>query len=251
MKLLIKMLWISLILTIPNTTRGEEPVQKKPFRYNLKKPIKPSIIKPIRILDTRPTTAPIVTDPGGSINSGESFRINWTSVPGATFYDYQLESDPSFTGAWTSGTNCTNSSFSKNVTAQTTYYFRVRARNNDGSGPWSNVVDMIVLPIPVLPAPTTPPVLSTSAATLLSDQTYTISWTAPQNATWYFLVESPDPSFSPSAPGSSGVNTGATSHSFHHEVNQTTIYYYRIRASNQSGETGWSNTVQVTINPRG
>lgn len=231
--------------------------------YESEKKLKPKIQKPIKISplpsekiqqvqDACPTTAPVVTDPGSVINAGEIITILWTSVPGVTWYDYQFEPDPTFTNADTKGTNTISMTryTDGNITTRTTYYFRVRARNNNGSGPWSNVVDIIILPVVAQPiAPTIPPVISTSNSTILSNQTYTISWSTPPNADLYYLQESGSQEFNPSSPGSYGVSTPRNQANFHHEVTQPVVYYYRVKAANAELNkwTNWSNTISVTV----
>ncbi|MBI3016654.1 MAG: hypothetical protein HYY62_01435 [Deltaproteobacteria bacterium] len=239
-----KLKFLLLIGLFPLTLFAQQQIPR--YKYKL-----PQKIYRVRIPDNRPKTAPVVTDPGNQVTSGENFTMRWNSVSGATFYDLQLHPDRSFTNAHTQGTNALNTTFHQEVTQQTTFYFRARARNNDGAGPWSNIVDMVVVPRPAETAPTEAPQLTAARAQVLSDQTYTISWTQPARASWFWLIESPSPTFDSGQGSGLTIPAGGTpSYSFHHAVSQPTIYYYRIRAANQAGNTHWSNTVQVTINPR-
>ena len=202
---------------------------------------------------TRPAVAPVVTDPGVRINSNERFVIEVQSVYGANWYDMEKSTDRTFTNnVERGGTNATRMPFAIQGDRErdTTYYFRVRARNDDGSGPWSQAVDMIVGPgVPAQrTAPQGVPALSISRTNANSDQTYRLNWTAPQGTTGYWLVESTDSRFPAGGPGV-GVNLSGTTYSFYRVVQQPTVYYYRVRASNDVGPTEWSHVVQLTVNP--
>jgi len=94
-----------------------------------------------------PPTAPILNDPGDTDDDG-AFDVNWTAStdPDGTIDHYQLQmsTDSSFSTViqeWTpSGTSQSVLGLSDG-----TYYFRVRAFDNDGEpSPWSNVESITV-----------------------------------------------------------------------------------------------------------
>jgi len=207
---------------------------------------------------TKPETAPVLTDPGNSVASGEQRNVTWTAVAVASSYDFQRASNNAFSQAATSECQSTVAGFKESVLNNpVVYYMRVRARNADGSGPWSNVVDLIVLPGPAPEAPPPAPVATLTPASVFSDQTYTLSWTMLDGPGWYDYQEAQDPQFSGWCHDCSiGGNTGS-SQDFHHEVAKPQTYYYRVRVrrtdkdpTKRHPDSEWSKTVEIIITPR-
>ncbi|MBI3018951.1 MAG: fibronectin type III domain-containing protein [Deltaproteobacteria bacterium] len=195
--------------------------------------------------------APVVRDPGERVNPGQSIRLAWAGVSGATGYTVEKSLDMSFSNPQRTGVSSPSMTYSINrAERDTPYYFRVSARNDEGAGPWSNAVDIIVNQgeYRQVRTPGSAPTLSINRTSVLSDQTYVLSWSAMLGVRGYFLVESPDSRF-PASQGR-GVNTTATSYSFVHEVTQPTTYYYRVRVSKGGDQSEWSNVVPVTVNPQ-
>jgi hypothetical protein len=113
----------------------------------------------ISYVHTQPPTAPVLTDPGTELPAGD-ITVSWSAAtdPDGTVDSYELQSsnDAGFSIILaTYPTTATN----YNVSAPTsgTFYFRVRAVDDDGArGPWSNVEDITItggLPPPPPPIP--------------------------------------------------------------------------------------------------
>jgi hypothetical protein len=99
---------------------------------------------------TVPPTAPVLTDPGATIPPGD-FWVNWTASTDSdgTIDHYHLEMADSnaFTTILNDWTPTTLYQLVDTLTPGT-YYFRVRAVDNDGApGPWSNIEDIILQPV--------------------------------------------------------------------------------------------------------
>ena len=97
--------------------------------------------------------------------ASHSFRANWRSVSGATGYTLDVATNNSFTN-YVAGYQNLNvgNALSRSVTGlspSTTYYYRVRAYNGNGTSGNSNVVSVTTLP------PTGFPVVITNPATLI------------------------------------------------------------------------------------
>ncbi len=94
-----------------------------------------------------------------------SFRSNWRSVSGATGYTLDVATNSSFTNYVTGYHNLNvGNALSHSVAGlspSTTYYYRVRAYNGNGTSGNSNVVSVTTLP------PTGRPVVITNPATLI------------------------------------------------------------------------------------
>ncbi|MFX1317839.1 MAG: hypothetical protein ACFE9D_06760 [Promethearchaeota archaeon] len=99
---------------------------------------------------TAPPTVPSLTDPGTIIPPGD-FWVNWTAStdPDGTidFYQLQMSDSNTFTtilNEWIPTTPYQQ----VDALPMGTYYFRVRAFDNDGvPGPWSNIEDLTVQPV--------------------------------------------------------------------------------------------------------
>ena len=74
-----------------------------------------------------------------------------------------------------------------------------------------------------------------------TDGIYVISWQVADNATTYTLQESTEPIFS----SPQTVYTNDTSTAISSKQNGT--YYYRVRASNEYGNSAWSETRSITV----
>jgi hypothetical protein len=105
---------------------------------------------------TTPPTAPSLTDPGTTI-SPSNFWVNWTAStdPDGTidFYQLQMSDSNAFTtilNEWVPTTLYQQ----VDLLPVGTYYFRVRAIDNDGvPGAWSNIEDLAVQPVIGPPIP--------------------------------------------------------------------------------------------------
>ena len=102
-----------------------------------------------------------------------SFRANWRSVSGATGYTLDVATNNSFTNYVTGYHNLNvGNTLSRSVaglSASTTYYYRVRAYNGNGTSGNSNVVSVTTLP------PTGRPVVITNPATLIMSHSATLN----------------------------------------------------------------------------
>ena len=107
--------------------------------------------------------------------ASHSFRANWRSVSGATGYTLDVATNNSFTNYVTGYHNLNvGNTLSRSVTglsASTTYYYRVRAYNGNGTSGNSNVVSVTTLP------PTGFPRVITNPATLITGHSATLNGT--------------------------------------------------------------------------
>ena len=178
-----------------------------------------------------PGTPGTVSLPGSSTNG--VFSVSWLAASGSVT-QYQLEqfTNPSFSGTpvvWTTG----NLGTTVTVSADGTYYFRVRACNASGCGGYSNGSGGVSVVLPP-GAPTSISVPSSS-----NNGTIAISWGAAAfgTPTTYQLSEATNSSFS----GETIVyNNLAFSTTLAARANNTS-YWYRVRACNQSGCGPWTS----------
>ena len=117
-----------------------------------------------------------------------------------------------------------------------TYYWTVQAIDTVFSG--SSFANESSFTIAILP---NVPTLNT-IANADGDGTYAVSWNNVSNATSYTLQEASSSSFTNAYMVYTGSNTSTT-------INEKApgTYYYRVRASNTGGSSGWSNTQTAVI----
>lgn len=187
----------------------------------------------------------VTTVPDTPIASGPSnvqqfgFTANWSSETGATGYRLDVSTSGSFS-TFVSGYNnlsvTTTSRVVSGLTAGTTYYYRVRSTNG-GTSPNSNVVSCITIP----PNPTV------SAATEVTQISFLAHWNSAIGANDYRLDVSND-NFNSFLSGFQDVTVDALSLTVGGLAFGET-YQYRVRAHNDSGTSGNSDVMEVTLTP--
>ena len=175
-------------------------------------------------------TAPVVKI-GNSAASGKPM-LTWNAVEGATSYRiYRSTSRGS--GYSLLGTVTATSYTNTGAKAGTTYYYRVKACNDAGLSPYSNIVSGQVKS--VTPKPSAPVVKIGNSA---SSGKPMLTWNAVSGATSYKVYRATAKNGAYSLLGTvtatSYTNTGAKA---------GTTYYYKVKAVNSAGESAYSNIV--------
>ncbi len=176
-----------------------------------------------------------------SATSTSTTQINLTWTDNSTNETgFKIERSPDGNTGWAEiGTVTANTTTFQNtgLTANTPYYYRVRAYNTSGNSAYSNTSNATTSTI----MPAAPTNLSATAA---SSTQINLTWTDNSNNETGFKVErSPDGSTgwteiaSLAAGTTSYNNTGLTS---------GIKYYYRVYAYNGGGNSGYSNTANAT-----
>jgi hypothetical protein len=188
---------------------------------------------------TGPSPAvPLLSSPAnGSTISSSPLSLSWIVSSGATGYTLQVSLDSLFTSFAYNQDGLTT--LSQQVTGLTasTYYWRVRASNNNGPSGWSTIWSVKTV-APTAPALSSP--VNGAAAVSLSP---VLSWSASGGATSFTLQVSLNSSFTSFVYNQSGLTsltqqvTALTAH---------TLYYWRVSASNGYGASGWTDTWSFT-----
>ena len=184
----------------------------------------------ITVTSSAAPTAPVVRI-GNSATSGKPM-LTWNAVEGATSYRiYRSTSKGS--GYSLLGTTTATSYTNTGAKAGTTYYYRVKACNDAGLSPYSNVVSGQVKT--VTPKPSAPVVKIGNSAASGKPM---LTWNAVSGATSYKVYRATSKSGTYSLLGTvtatSYTNTGAKA---------GTTYYYKVKAVNSAGESAYSNVV--------
>ena len=175
-------------------------------------------------------TAPVVRI-GNSASSGKPM-LTWNTVEGATSYRI-YRSTAKGSGYSLLGTTTATSYTNTGAKAGTTYYYRVKACNDAGLSPYSNVVSGKVKS--VTPKLSAPVVKIGHSASSGKPQ---LTWNAVSGATSYKVYRATSQNGTYSLLGTvtatSYTNTGAKA---------GTTYYYKVKAVNSAGESAYSNVV--------
>ena len=179
---------------------------------------------------TSKPAAPVVKI-GNSATSGKPM-LTWNAVYGATSYRI-YRSTAKGSGYSLLGTVTATSYTNTGAKAGTTYYYRVKACNDAGLSPYSNIVSGQAKT--VTPKPSAPVVKIGNSA---SSGKPMLTWNAVSGATSYKVYRATSQNGTYSLLGTvtatSYTNTGAKA---------GTTYWYKVKAVNSAGESAYSNTV--------
>ena len=128
------------------------------------------------------------------------------------------------------------------MSANTTYYYRLRAYNGSGTSGNSGTISVTTLSAG-------PPAPVTTAATGMTSSGFTAHWNSSIGATGYRLDVSTSSTFASYVPGIQDLDIGNYIADNISGLSANTTYYYRLRAYNGSGASGNSGTISVTTLP--
>ncbi len=153
---------------------------------------------------------------------------------------FKVERSPNGTSSWTQiatpAAGATSYNNTTGLTANTTYYYRVRATNSAGDSSYSNIANTATLPN----APSAPSALAAAAS---DSSDIALTWTDNStNETGFKIERSPDASTWTQI---TTVGAGVTSFT-DSGLAVSTKYYYRVRAYNSGGKSGYTGTANAT-----
>jgi hypothetical protein len=172
-----------------------------------------------------------------------SLKANWLASALATGYRLDVATNVGFT-TFVSGYdnkdvgNVTTFTVT-GLSANTTYYYRVRAYNADGASTNSGTINATTLPN----APAAP---TANPATNVLQTSFNVTWSASAAATGYRLDVATNSGFTSFVTGYNDKDVSAVTTLSVTGLTAHTTYYYRVRAYNTGGIGVNSNTVTLT-----
>ena len=182
------------------------------------------------------------TPDSGAVNVSVKPTLWINTVDGADFYDFQIDTTPSFNSPLLSEPTLDGSYegiiLSDSLRYGTVYYWRVRGRNDTATSIWSyyySFTTEIELNAPVLVTPA-------NDSTDAPFDNITIAWQSVSGAINYYYEVSDDVSFN------NIVTSGSTSLTFAtiNDLYPNTTYYWRVKAEDNNGFSGWSDVWHFT-----
>jgi len=172
--------------------------------------------------------------------STTGFTARWTAMSGASGYllDVSLNNFAGFVSGYNGASVTGTSAVLTGLTSGTTYQYRLKAVYSSGPSIYSNISDVITLPV-------TP---TASAASSITPSGFTASWSSVTGASDYRIDVSTSNTFSSFTGTYNNQIVGETSLTVTGLVAGTT-YYYRVRGSNASGSSANSNVITTLTNP--
>lgn len=168
-----------------------------------------------------------------------SFMANWELMSEAVSYRVDVAKDALFKDVLPGYNDLAvtiNNVVVPNLDANTLYYYRVRAVNDDAT---SNHSDIISVTTQNLAAPVA------TTATDIQSGSFQANWDKVNSAASYLLDVALDQNFTQILPGYNALATLNNSIVIQ-PVDASTTYFFRVRAQGLNATSDYSNTVQVT-----
>jgi hypothetical protein len=167
-----------------------------------------------------------------------SFIATWKPVLGSSIYVVDVATDPQFSSMVPGYQSRESEGVTLQVTgltAETTYYYRVRAQKDNTLSDNSNMIQVTTA---ALTSPVAIP------ATNVKVFEFTANWTAIEDAASYLVEVATDPDFNTILPNYNSREVVGTS--LHVEgLDYRNTYYYRVKAKRLEKTSGYSNVIEV------
>ncbi len=186
-----------------------------------------------------PPAAPLPNDATDITQT--SFTANWETTTNATGFLLDVSNDDVFSNPLFQNMDLSNTTSYKvtDLTAATTYYYRIRAYNSGGTSDYSGTITVTTLHDP-------PEAPLANDATQIMQTSFVANWESSERATGYNLDVATDDAFTTFVTGYENYDVSGSLSCSVNGLTLNTTYYYRVRAYNDGGESGNSNSITVT-----
>ncbi|MFA5794029.1 MAG: DUF2341 domain-containing protein [Candidatus Brocadiia bacterium] len=189
---------------------------------------------------------PILSSPGSGVTGiAVNPFLQWGAAARAAYYRLQTSVSASFATTINDQNNINLTFYNlSGLVNNTMYYWRVSSINAGGTSDWSDTGYFTTIiaapPVPALSYPASDAVDIPPSATLL--------WNPSSDAVSYGLQISTVINFATTVINQSGIT--ATSYAINPALNYSSVYYWRVNASNAGGTSGWSLIRKFTVAPQ-
>ena len=164
--------------------------------------------------------------------------VSWSAVAGAASYDVDIATNSTFTNLVVNNANVATTTYNYPALVNATkYYWRVRAKNAEGTSAnsvatsFTTVIGGAFLQSPAFNAVNVNPLSGN------------FTWQAPATATKYRIMVSKFNNFSTNVYDQSGVTSTSFAYA---NLESKTVYYWRVYSYSDENEGGWSNVFSFT-----
>jgi hypothetical protein len=189
-----------------------------------------------------PSAPTLVSPANGATGVSTTPTLSWNSVSGADRYEVEVHGNSGFTNIIFQNLNVTGTSVNVSPALQngTTYYWRVRAVNDGGTSGYSSRSFTTIVAAPSAPTLVSPANGATGVST-----TPTLSWNSVSGADRYEVEVHGNSGFTNII--FQNLNVTGTSVAVSPALQNGTTYYWRVRAANEGGPSGWSSRSFTTV----
>ncbi len=188
-----------------------------------------------------PPDPPQLEEPeDGETGLSRTPSLEWNASSGTDEYRVQVSTSSGFGSRVVNTTTGTTSlSPESPLDFSTTYHWRVRASNENGTSDWSDSWSFTT----THNTPSTPQLSTPADGFLGTVRTPELSWQASDRAESYRVQMATSSNFGSPL---TDQTTSDTDFNFGSALDYFTTYYWRVRASNQAGNSDWSDTWAFT-----
>ncbi|MBN1447600.1 MAG: hypothetical protein JXA28_06685 [Bacteroidetes bacterium] len=171
----------------------------------------------------------------GSVLPPDSVLLTWSNVCGAEGYDLQVSSDTAFAVLFASHENVSLASrMLRHLENNTTYHWRLRARNDDTVSTWSTPPSFFTI---LEPVPEAPLLLSPLDKTRNIPRRILLEWSPTQYSSQYTLQYSTSSDFRYDV---TEIDSVSGTNILIGELRSNQEYFWRVAAGNARGKSDWS-----------